>query len=103
MTVTLETIQEYARRIAERFHPVKIILYGSYAYGHPTEASDIDLLVIMSYEGHCLDIARTIKRALNLPSYAHLLIKPPEEVQWRYKGGDPLIREALNKGKTLYE
>ena len=98
MTITLETIQDYARRIAERFNPVKIILYGSYAYGHPTEASDLDLLVIMNYEGHCLDIARSIKRALDLPSYAHLLVKPPEEVAWRYTGG-----EALNKGKVLYE
>src|SRR5262249_40440382 len=103
MIFTFETIQEYARRIAEKFHPDKIILYGSYAYGQPTEGSDIDLLVIMHYEGHCLDIAQTMKHVSNLPSLAHLMVKPPEEIEWRYKGFDPLVRTALNRGKVLYE
>lgn len=33
-------------RLKEKYQPEKIILYGSYAYGTPDEASDIDLLVI---------------------------------------------------------
>ncbi len=36
-----------SREIAERFHPKKIILFGSYAYGTPHADSDVDLLVIM--------------------------------------------------------
>jgi predicted nucleotidyltransferase len=40
-------IRRFARRIAERFEPDKIILFGSYAYGTPHEESDVDLLVIM--------------------------------------------------------
>ena len=38
---------DFARQIAERFHPDKIILFGSYAYGQPHAESDVDLLVIM--------------------------------------------------------
>ena len=43
----LAAIRRFAHRIAERFQPDKIILFGSYAYGKPHEESDVDLLVIM--------------------------------------------------------
>ena len=34
------------RVIVERFPPEKAILFGSHAYGHPTEHSDVDLLIV---------------------------------------------------------
>jgi predicted nucleotidyltransferase len=33
------------------FQPEKIVLFGSYAYGKPDNDSDVDLLVVMSFEG----------------------------------------------------
>src|SRR6266571_7050671 len=45
--VPMSAIRRYARAIAERFQPEKIILFGSYAYGTPTPDSDVDLLVVM--------------------------------------------------------
>ena len=36
----------YLRVLVEQFHPQQMILFGSYAYGHPTEHSDVDLLVV---------------------------------------------------------
>ncbi|MGH9847530.1 MAG: nucleotidyltransferase domain-containing protein [Blastocatellia bacterium] len=44
-------IEDVCRRIAEEFKPEKIILFGSHAYGEPTPESDLDLLVVMRYEG----------------------------------------------------
>lgn len=40
-------IRRFARAVAERFQPDKIILFGSYAYGQPHADSDVDMLVIM--------------------------------------------------------
>jgi predicted nucleotidyltransferase len=40
-------IQTTCDDIAREFHPLKIVLFGSYAYGQPTEDSDADLLVVM--------------------------------------------------------
>jgi len=40
----LETIVE---RVTTRFRPTRILLYGSFAYGEPTEESDFDLLVVL--------------------------------------------------------
>jgi predicted nucleotidyltransferase len=39
-------INEIVNRIANRFDPDKIILFGSYASGNATNSSDLDLLVI---------------------------------------------------------
>ena len=38
---------QFGEAIARGFQPRKIVLFGSYAYGRPTEDSDVDLLVIM--------------------------------------------------------
>ena len=49
--VALSSVIELSERIAREFEPDKIILFGSYAYGTPKEYSDVDLLVIMPFEG----------------------------------------------------
>jgi predicted nucleotidyltransferase len=49
--VAMNAITEFSRRVAEEFSPEKIILFGSHAYGTPTEDSDVDLLVILPFEG----------------------------------------------------
>lgn len=36
----------YLKVLVEQFQPEQVILFGSYAYGNPTEHSDVDLLVI---------------------------------------------------------
>ena len=45
--IPLSAIRHYARQIAARFDPDKIILFGSYACGQPHASSDVDLLVVM--------------------------------------------------------
>lgn len=44
-------IYELCDRIVQEFHPERIILFGSYAYGKPSEDSDIDILVILHFAG----------------------------------------------------
>jgi predicted nucleotidyltransferase len=48
---TSERVQEICDRIASDFHPDKIIVFGSHAYGTPGRFSDLDLLVVMPFEG----------------------------------------------------
>ena len=42
-----EIIQELISRIALKFQPRQIIMFGSYAYGNPRPESDVDLLIVM--------------------------------------------------------
>ncbi len=44
--IEIAKINDIAIRIAKMFNPDKIILFGSYAGGTPTNDSDIDLLII---------------------------------------------------------
>lgn len=101
--ILLENVLKLAERIAELFDPEKIILFGSYAYGTPREDSDIDLLVIMNTDSRPVRKAIEICRALQYDFPMDLLVRTPEDIERRYKGCDPLICYALDKGKVLYE
>ena len=46
-----QEIRFLSERIVETFHPQRIYLFGSYASGKPTPDSDVDLLVILPFEG----------------------------------------------------
>jgi predicted nucleotidyltransferase len=96
-------IRNLCRRIADEFKPEKIILFGSHAYGKPTPQSDVDLLVVMPYEGGCFQQASKISRYLDLLIPMDLLVHTPEYIQYRLKIGDRFIREILEKGKVMYE
>jgi predicted nucleotidyltransferase len=34
-------------RLVEVYHPQSIYLFGSYAWGHPTEQSDVDVYIVV--------------------------------------------------------
>ena len=44
--IEIAKINEIVNRIAIKFNPDKIILFGSYAVGNPNNDSDLDLLII---------------------------------------------------------
>jgi predicted nucleotidyltransferase len=98
-----QSIQELCDRIVREFDPERIILFGSYASGKPTPDSDVDLLVIMSFEGKNFWKSLEILNRTNPRFPIDLLARRPEDTERRYREGDPLIREALDHGKVLYE
>lgn len=44
--ITQKQIEEIIKRIIDNYNPEKVIIFGSYAHDHPTEDSDLDLLVV---------------------------------------------------------
>ncbi len=101
--VPMKEIERLAQRIAREFNPVRIILFGSYAAGRPTPESDVDLLVILPFSGKPFWKALEIMNRVAPPFPLDLLARRPEETTRRYAQGDPLIREALDRGRILYE
>jgi predicted nucleotidyltransferase len=100
--VPLAAIRRYARQVGERFHPEKIILFGSHAYGHPHADSDVDLLVIMPARNQH-DQAVKIRWEFPAPFAMDLLVRTPKEMKWRLEEGDSFHTEITSKGKVLYE
>ena len=98
-----KTIAGLADRIVEQFHPQRIVLFGSHAYGEATADSDVDLLVVLPFEGQSFAKSLEILNRVEPRFPIDLIARRPEEVRRRYTEGDPLIREALDRGKVLYE
>lgn len=96
-------IQQVCDHIAERYHPDKIILFGSHAWGQPTPESDLDLLVVMNFSGSPVRQAIAISRELGLVTPMDLLMRTPEQLRHRLEIGDSFMREIVSRGKVMYE
>jgi uncharacterized protein len=101
--IEMEQIQALSQQIAEQFKPDRIILFGSYAYGTPNEDSDVDLLVVMPFEGYAFRQSVTIREKIRVGFPLDLLVKTPQKIQERLELGDFFIQEIFEQGKTLYE
>ena len=96
-------IQQLCERIVREFTPEKIILFGSYAYGKPTPVSDLDLLVVMQFDGDPLEKAVAMLNQLNVLLPIDLLVRTPEQIQHRLEMGDRFIRDIVERGKVMYD
>ncbi|MDQ3011683.1 MAG: nucleotidyltransferase domain-containing protein, partial [Acidobacteriota bacterium] len=85
------------------FRPEKIILFGSHAYGTPTLESDLDLLVVMPFEGSPLSQAVRISRQLKLMIPIDLIVRTPAQLNERLAMDDFFMREIVERGKVMYE
>ena len=97
-----KTILDFSRRLAEQFKPQKIILFGSRAYGRPHRDSDVDLLVIMRYRRHPMDLSLRMLNLLDPRFPIDLIVRTPREIARQYREFDPPAREAIDKGKVLF-
>jgi predicted nucleotidyltransferase len=96
-------IADLGEKIAREFQPERIILFGSYAYGKPRPDSDVDLLVVLAFDGKGFRKSLEILNRVDPDFSVDLVARRPEDTARRYEEGDPLIREALDRGKVLYE
>ncbi len=101
--VEMEKIQDFCDRIAREFRPEKIILFGSHARGDAGKYSDVDLLVIMPFEGHSARKAAEIRIRLKPSFPLDLLLRTPETVERRLSLGDFFLQDITEEGRVLYE
>ena len=97
-------LDEVIHRIVHRFHPLKIILFGSYASGLPGPDSDLDLLIVMEVKGSVRQKANEIDMLMadrNIPM--DFLVLTPDQYE-RQKGLiGTIVRQAEQQGKVIYE
>jgi uncharacterized protein len=96
-------IEEFCERVVDEFHPEKVILFGSHAYGTPGPDSDVDILVIMPYEGHPAYKASAIRSRIRAGFPLDLLIRTQAQVDERVALNDFFMRDITEKGQTLYD
>ena len=102
--VSMPEIQSYCDAIATAFKPAKIFLFGSYAYGQPTEDSDVDVMVVMPRLHRSRhEVATRIRNEVACDFSVDVLVRGEAEVQRRLREQDLFITHITNQGRIMYE
>lgn len=103
----MEWLPVIVDRVARRFQPLRINLFGSYAHGEAHSHNDLDLLIVMP---DALDGAARRRMAIqilsalsDLPVPKDVLVTTPDEIARRGHLVGSILRPALREGKVLYE
>lgn len=97
-------ILEMVEKVIKEYQPKKVILFGSYAYGEPTEDSDIDILIVterrLSLE-ETYKIRREFLRDFSIPVQL-ICVSDEEFVETKDIVGG-ITYPASKYGEMLYE
>ena len=100
------SFRDMVERIKNKYTPEKIILYGSFAYGHPDRNSDIDLLIIKDTSERPIDRRVRVRRIADIKDSSYPAFSPivltTKELNRRLQVGDQFVEEIISKGKVLY-
>jgi predicted nucleotidyltransferase len=96
-------IDDFAKEIARRFSPEKIILFGSWARGHAYSGSDVDMLVVIDHSDRNVDKAFEIENTIDPRFALDLLVRTPADIDRRLAMNDYFIRDIVEKGQVLYD
>jgi len=104
-------VEEMTERLKE-LKPYKVILFGSYASGNPTEDSDLDVLVVLDSEEISKNLDEKIKRDMpvskvlinvNRKIAMDLITYSKAEYEYLIEQNDFFVKEITNTGSILYE
>jgi predicted nucleotidyltransferase len=103
-TIPPGTLEEMTRRLVDEFHPLKIILFGSHAWGEPTEDSDADIMVIVekSDEKPIKRDIRAREKLIEIGVPTDVLVKTREEFEKYRTVTATLEHQVALQGRVLY-
>ena len=97
--ISAREIQAACDDIVRAFSPLRVILFGSYAYGTPTEDSDVDMFVVMETQQQVSEMRKRLPRRIPLD----LHVRCPQDIAYRVAHNDWFLREVFEKGDVLYD
>jgi predicted nucleotidyltransferase len=100
-----ETLKNIINKLVKIYSPIGIYIFGSYAWGEPTENSDIDLLIIVK-DSDEKPHRRAVKgfislKDLNIPK--DLIVSTKKEFEQYSSDKTSLFYMIKEKGKKIYE
>jgi uncharacterized protein len=102
--ITRDALNEIVERIKNRFHPEKIILFGSHATGNAAEESDIVLLIVAETDLPARERFPVVSRLLeDYPAAFDIILKTPEEYQRTRSVVNNIVYFADRYGEVVYE
>ncbi len=102
--ISKEKIEKIVKIIIEKYSPEKIILFGSYANGNPTEDSDVDFLIVKDTELPRYKRSREIRKYLRgLKAPIDLIVYNRDEIEEWKNVKNAFITQIVKNGKVMYE
>ncbi|CUS33870.1 nucleotidyltransferase domain-containing protein [Candidatus Nitrospira nitrificans] len=97
-------LEHVTKTIVERFHPKRIMIFGSHARGEAGPDSDLDLFIEMDTLHRPPDRAIAISEVFGLRSWPlDIVVYTPEEVRRLRNINGTLLSVIEKEGKVLYE
>lgn len=97
-------LKRMLRLIEEKYHPEKIILFGSLVSGKVQEWSDIDLAIIKKTNKRFIDRLHEVRSLAEPHVGVNFIVYTPEEAQTMINQEHYFfVDEIMGKGKLLYE
>ncbi|MCL2261395.1 MAG: nucleotidyltransferase domain-containing protein [Fibromonadales bacterium] len=104
-------VKEMTERLKE-LKPYKVILFGSYARGNPTEYSDLDVLIILDTNDFVKNFKEKMERKMlvskmlleiNYKIAMDIFVYSKAEFEYLKEKRNFFIKEIEETGKILYE
>lgn len=97
-------IEDAKNKLITTYNPLKIYLFGSYAWGSPTKESDLDLLIVVENSKE-KSYRRSIPGRLELVDLMipkDILVYTKDEFEKKSKDITSLCHKILHEGKEIY-
>jgi predicted nucleotidyltransferase len=99
----MKQIRDAARRIADEVKVERIILFGSYAYGAPGRASDVDLLVVTNTRQRHSELRYKLYTVLeDFPAPLDIIFRRPKQIAHVHSSRDWFLRDVVRRGSVVY-
>lgn len=101
--IELQDIEDMARRIGRAANAHRVILFGSYARGTPTDDSDVDFMIIAESDLPRFKRSRKLYNMIKpYPFPMDLLVYTPDEIERGKKSAVSFVSQVLREGKIVY-
>ena len=97
----------YIKLLVDKFEPDQVVLFGSFACGHPTANSDVDLLIIKKTLKSLREEATEIRKAIRPLRHTvanlafDIMVRDPEDLRLRLERGAAFHSIIMQKGLRL--
>jgi predicted nucleotidyltransferase len=98
-----ENLLRVKEALISKYHPEKIILFGSLANGIVNETTDIDLLIVKDTQKSYNDRLRDIVSICDYDVGIDFMVYNPDELKELMKTNAFVRNEIIKKGKVIYD